>query len=210
MWQPLGCPRCPTPLEESHDGWVCPDHGVVPLLRRPVESTYDDFAAHLLVAGGFPTYLPWPMSPGWRVSDFAVVAGPMVAVGTLCCCSGTSDGDGPVDLMVAAEEPGTGLGGRYAGLLGADPGPEVGRGPASARVRVEGRPVALWSVSTSTVDADFDRSVFVGEAFGRWLWLVLRPASAMLLLREEWTMQDASSIGPALVEIEFGGPGPVW
>jgi hypothetical protein len=65
-------------------------------------------------------------------------------------------------------------------------------------------------VSTSTADASFDRSVFVGEAFGRWLWLVLRPASAALLLREEWILQDVSRVGPPLVEVTFGGPAPGW
>lgn len=70
--------------------------------------------------------------------------------------------------------------------------------------------MALWVVSTSGVDPDFDRSVVVGEAFGRWLWLVMRPASAMLLLREEWILRDASGLGAPLIELAFGGPPPVW
>ena len=48
------------------------------------------------------------------------------------------------------------------------------------------------------------------EADGRWLWLVLRPASAMLLLRDDWILRDVSSVGPPLVEMPFGGPRPVW
>jgi hypothetical protein len=128
----------------------------------------------------------------------------------MTCCSGSSEWDGPVDLMVVTEEPGTGLGARCAGLPGADPGPEVGRGPAAGRVRVDGHPVALWPVSTSVADADFDRSVVVGEAGGRWLWLVLRPPSAMLLLGEEWALRDVATAGPSLVELEFGGPAPSW
>ena len=52
--------------------------------------------------------------------------------------------------------------------------------------------MALWSVSTSRSDADLDRAVLVGEAEGRWLWLVLRPASALLLLRDDWILRDVS------------------
>ncbi len=65
-------------------------------------------------------------------------------------------------------------------------------------------------MSTSHADADFDRSVVVGEAFGRWLWLVLRPASAILMLGEDLLVHDISGAGPALVEIDFGGPAPTW
>ena len=70
--------------------------------------------------------------------------------------------------------------------------------------------MSLWAVSTATSDDRFDRSVFVGEANGRWLWLVLRPASAMLLLRDDWILRDASQSGPHLVELPFGGPAPAW
>lgn len=212
MWLAAGCPRCSAPVTESRAGWGCPEHGSVPPLWRPTQASYDAFGEHLHASDHFPTYLPWPLGPEWRISDFGVVGGgsspPVLA--TLCCGSGTSDLDGPVDVVVVAEEPGTGLGGRCAGLPGPDPGPEVGLGPPAVRVRVEGQPVALWAVSTSTADASFDRSVFVGEAFGRWLWLVLRPASAALLLREEWILQDVSRVGPPLVEVTFGGPAPGW
>ena len=48
---------------------------------------------------------------------------------TLTCCSGTSELDGPVDVVVVAEEAGIGLGARCAGTLHDDPGDEVGIGP---------------------------------------------------------------------------------
>ena len=71
--------------------------------------------------------------------------------------------------------------------------------------------VSLWIASTATIlTTVFHRSVFVGEADGRWLWLVLRPASAMLLLRDDWILRDVSLVGPPLVELPFGGPRPVW
>ncbi len=210
MWQPAGCPRCRTPVGESDGVWSCSLHGKVPRVWRPVEPGYDVFAEHLVATAGFPTYLPWPLSPGWRISDFSSARWAGSVVGTMCCASGTSEADGPVDLLVVAEEPGTGLGGRCAGIPSADPGPDVGRGAPAVRLRVEGRPVPLWAVSTSAADTAFDRAVFVGEAFGRWLWLVLRPPSAMLLLREEWSLVDVSTLGPPLVEVPFGGPGPGW
>ena len=110
-------------------------------------------------------------------------------------------------MFVVAEEPGTGLGARCAGIDRSDPGREVGEGPPTVRVRIDSQAVPLWAVSTSPSDDRFDRSVFAGEADGRWLWLVLRPASAMLLLRDDWILRDVSSVGPPLVEMPFGGPG---
>jgi hypothetical protein len=77
-------------------------------------------------------------------------------------------------------------------------------------VRVESRPVPLWSLLTSEVDDAFDRSIFAGEAGGRWLWLVLRPASAALLLADEWVLVDVADLGPELLELPFGHGPPAW
>jgi hypothetical protein len=212
------CPRCPAPLENAAsrgNGWSCPEHGPTPALRRPDEASYDGFTQVLATAGEFPTYLPWPMSPGWTVSDFAVVGEPggaQSAKATLTCSSGSSALDGPVDVFVVSEESGTGLGSRCAGTLHVDPGPEIGVGPPTVRVRIGSQSVPLWSVSTVSARSpdELDRSVVAGEADGRWLWVVLRPASAILLLRDEWILRDVSGIGPPLVEMPFGGPGPTW
>jgi hypothetical protein len=189
----------------------CPDHGPTPLLRRPEAASYDGFAEHLQAAGDFPTYLPWPLSPGWTVSDFAVVGpqhGPARA--TLTCTSGTSALDGPVDVFVVAEESGTGLGARCAGTPYLDPGPEIGVGAPAVHVRLDSQSTSLWPVSTADSDRDLDRSVLAGEARGRWLWIVLRPASAILLLRDDWILRDVSGIGPPLVELPFGGASSSW
>lgn len=207
----VGCPRCATPVAEATGGlWSCPEHGEVPPLWRPAEATYDAFAEHLQGADGFPTLMPWPMSPGWRVTDFAHV-GPTSAprAATMTCVSGTSALDGPVDVLVVTEEPGIGLGARVAGT-GSEVDPIIGEGPPAVRVRIESSQVSLWPVSVSHVGGDWDRSVVVGESHGRWLWLVLRPASAMLLLRDDWILRDISVAGPQLVEMPFGGPGPAW
>ena len=205
-----GCPRCPVPSVAVGDGWSCPDHGPVTPLWRPEEASYDAFAGHLQHAGRFPTYLPWPMSPGWTISDFGVVVGPSGATATLTCCSGTSALDGPVDVFVVSEETAVGLGARVGGVTHDDPGPELQAEQPAVRVRIDSLSVPLWAISTSAADPDFDRSVFAGEAHGRWLWVVLRPASAMLLLRDDWILRDVSGVGPPLVEMPFGGPRPNW
>lgn len=189
--------------------WQCGDHGSVPVLWRPEEAAYDDFVHHLRGAAHFPTLLPWPMGPGWRVSDFGWVGDPSGPLATLTACSGTSELDGPVDVIVVAEEPATGLGSRVALRADTDPG-SAGEGAAVARVRLDSVSVPLWGVSTSSAGPDWDRTVLVGEALGRWLWIVLRPASAVLLMRDEWILRDLSTAGPALVEMPFGGPPPVW
>lgn len=181
-------------------------------LWRPDVSSYDEFAGHLGRAEAFPTYLPWPLGPGWTITDFAAVAPRNGrAVATMTCVSGTSALDGPVDVMVVSEEAGTGLGARVAGLgTATDPGHEMGDGPPTVKVRLEARTVGLWPVSISATEGEWDRSVLVGEAEGRWLWLVLRPASAILLLRDDWILRDVSASGPQLVALPFGGPAPSW
>jgi hypothetical protein len=208
------CPRCPAPLGVSGDDWACPDHGTSHVLRRPEVASYETFAELLAVTGSFPTFLPWPLSPGWSVVDFAVVGpaapGSAEARATLTCAAGTSALDGPVDVFVISEESGTGLGARCAGTTYLDPGAEIGSGPPAVRVRVESQAVPLWPVSIAVAERELDRSVVAGEAHGRWLWIVLRPASAILLLRDEWILRDVSVIGPSLVEMPFGGPAPAW
>jgi hypothetical protein len=196
--------------QQEDAGTACPVHGALarPLLV-PDEASYPAFAEHLRVAVGLPTYLPWPMGPGWSVTDFGVVAGNR-PVATLTCTSGTSALDGPVDVFVVTEEAGVGLGARCAGLAGDDPGADLGDGPPAVKVRIGSLSVPLWAVSTSGSLPEFDRSVFAGEAEGRWLWIVLRPASAMLLLRDDWILRDVSGLGPQLLELEFGGTRRDW
>ena len=208
MTRVAACPRCSTPLAQTGDSvWSCPEHGPTAPLWRAAEASYDEFVGQLDRAGGFPIYLPWPMPPGWQVTDFAVVGGPR-ARASLTCVTGSSDIDGPVDVLIVAEEPGTGLGARCAGTSDLDP--VLDGGPAALRVRLDAVQVPLWPVSVSDAAGEWDRSVLAGEGQGRWLWLVLRPASALLMLRREWALRDVSRLGPALVELPFGGPAPAW
>ncbi len=92
----------------------------------------------------------------------------------------------------------------------ATPAPSWASTTPAVRVRIGRQSVPLWPVSVSEVAGEWDRSVFAGEAGGRWLWIVMRPASAMLLLRDEWILRDVSGVGPPLVEMPFDGPRPPW
>ena len=206
-----GCPRCTSPVTHRDGVWSCPDHGTVTPLWRPTHADYETFAEHVTAAGSVPTLLPWPLPPGWGVTDFGVVADPgKDGRASFITCSGASEADGVVELTIVSEEPGVGLGSRCAGVVSTDPGAEVGAGPPLAKVRIDGHPISLWPVLTSEVDVTFDRSVFAGEALGRWLWLVLRPAPAALLLKDEWILMNVAELGPELIDLPFGGTPPAW
>lgn len=205
-----GCPRCPAPVSQVEQQWVCVEHGEIVPLWRPEVASYDSFAEHLGAAGDFPTYLPWPLGPGWGVSGFALVGHDSDSRATMSCVSGTSVLDGPVDILIISEEPGTGLGARIARTPRDDPGEEIRAGQPTVKVRVGSQDVPLWPVSISASTGEWDRSVVAGEAAGRWLWIVLRPASAVLLLRDDWILRDVSTAGPELVEVPFEGTAPPW
>src|SRR6476660_322136 len=96
------CPRCPSPVSETDGVWSCADHGPIQPLWRVTRASYDAFGDHLNRAEEFPTYLPWPMSPGWEVTDFGVVGGPRPRA-TVTCVAGTSPLDGPVEVVVVSE-----------------------------------------------------------------------------------------------------------
>jgi hypothetical protein len=206
-----GCPRCASAVEDLGGSWRCEEHGPIMPLWRPRVADYNTFAEHVSSAEGMPTFMPWPLSPGWALTDFGCVASPgRDARATFVTCTGASDLDGVVEVSVVSEEPGVGLGARCAGLSRTDPGAEIGDGPPHAKVRIDGHPISLWSVLTSDVDVAFDRSVFAGEAEGRWLWLVLRPASAALMLKDEWILLNVADLGPELIDLPFGGSPPAW
>lgn len=204
-----GCPRCPAPVVEESGEWRCRDHGTVPPLWRAGTASYDAFGEHLARARGFPTYLPWPMRPGWEVTDFGVVQDrrPLATVTTAV---GSTAEDGPVEMTTISEEPGTGVGARCAGTVHSDPGAEIAGDRPTARVRLDSRAVPLWPISTAGADPRLDRSVLAGEVDGRWLWLVLRPASAVLLMRDDWSLADVSGIGAPLLDLPFGSRPRAW
>ena len=204
------CPRCQQPPLADGDDWRCPTHDVLTPLWRTAGADYDAFASYLQLSQGLATWLPWPLPPGWLVTDFGCVCdddGPRAGVVGVV---GTSDAEGVVELSVVTEEPGVGLGARVGGVDQVDPGREAGVGTPLLKVRVDGNAVPLWSLSVPVEDALLDRAVLVGEAAGRWLWVVVRPASAVLLLPSLPELLDVSELGPELVALPFGVVPPAW
>ena len=205
------CPRCTSPVSGEGSAFACLTHGPVDPLWRPAVPDYDAFAELVSRTDDIPTYLPWPMSPGWRIADFGCVGEGSRVRATVTTTVGTSDLDGAVEVTIVSEDPGVGLGARCGGTTYDDPGPQISVGPPAVKVRAGGRPVPLWLVDGSEdEDEVLARATFAGEAEGRWLWLVMRPASAALLLADDWLLADVTGFGPEALEMPFGGPRPTW
>ena len=219
------CPRCTSPVTGEGADFACTVHGPIDPLWRPEEADYDSFAELVGRIDDIPTYLPWPMSPGWSIADFGCVGSEGRVRATVTTTVGTSDLDGEVEVTIVSEDPGIGLGARCAGTSYDDPGPQISNGPPSIHVRAGGRTVPMWLVEDLGDGPGLDReltvahltdgevlarAVFAGEADGRWLWLVMRPASAALLLHDDWLLADVTGFGPEALEMPFGGPRPIW
>jgi hypothetical protein len=156
---------------------------VAPLLppRRPCRAALEVVRSRARV----PVWVPWPLPTGWLVTGFAEVGddrsgGLAVAV----ALSGPSPLGGPADLMIVAEEPGIGLGASFAGLRGPDPGHGFGVSAPNAKLEIDGHPVSMWAVGADAAAA------FAGEAFANWLWAVLWPDSAGILMLERLSLRD--------------------
>lgn len=195
------CPRCglevtPPGLWES--SWTCAAHGPVAPLQRPVRPSAE-LAAHLAQRCSLPLWLPWPLPHGWVVTGLAC-AGPEPerAAATVVGLSGPNPLGGAGDLVIVAEEPGVGLGARCAGLPGPDAG-ALDTGAPVAKLTINGHPIALWLAPDAA-----DCAAFVGEWDGRWLWAVLRPASAGTLLAEDLVLADLRELGPETSLLPYG------
>jgi uncharacterized protein DUF6758 len=154
-----------------------------------------------------PLWCPWPLLPGWTVTGVGWVGDDRSGVrATVLACSGPAPlQGGPADVALVAEEPGVGLGARLAGIPGVDPGPFLGAAiqhtPAHAKVRADGWPTPLWSVESAA-----DRSAYVGEARGMWVYAVAWPAGAGYLLAEDLSLSDLADGVPT--ELVYGAPSP--
>lgn len=174
-----------------HEGLVVVD---------PVAAMIDEAIGSLAV----PLWVPWPPPTGWR---FCGLAHGAVArdngSGTVACWSGTDPFGDPVEALFICEEAGAGVGGLFAGLSTHYPPPGVGVGSPHARFDVAGRPASVWQV-----DAAHDRSVYVGEAAGRWLWVVLYPAEGSAVVVSPVTLVDARDLGAELAMLPLGELSP--
>lgn len=178
--------------------WECSAHGAVaPLHVHPPTS---EALAHVAARSGVPVWLPIPAPRGWCVSGVGWAGDERSgAVASVVALSGPSPLGGAADLAFVAEEPGVGLGASLAGLVGPDPGAAV-EGRPEAKLPTGGRhPVALWATGTAT-----DRCAFVGEAEGVWLWAVVWPEAAHLVLLERLELRDLR--GRVIPPLELGAP----
>ncbi len=200
------CPRCGTPAREPDvwsPAWTCALHGAVQPLHPfgvPTAALTTYVAEHARV----PVWLPWPLPVGWLVTGVGSAGDDeQGASATVVACSGPNPVGGGADLLLIAEEPTVGLGGTYAALTGTDPGQTFEGTPPHAKVYVGSHPVPLWFLP-----GPVDRAVYVGEADGCWLWMVLHPASAGVLLAERLRLADARELGAEVEMIPFGALSP--
>lgn len=196
------CPRCGTevaPPDGQSDAWRCGSHGAVaPLvLFAPVTPESVEAARR---RSSVPLWVPWPSPPEWATTGLALAGDPGgPASATAVAGTGPAPLGGMAELVLVAEELGTGLGAGYAALSGPDPG--VLPGAAQASVRIGGHATPMWSLPTRD-----DRCVYVGEALGLWLWAVLWPAEAGVLLLEDLVLHDLREHIPG--GVRFGPPSP--
>ena len=200
------CPRCGSDLRAPglwSSAWTCPNHGSVPpftvLPRCGLEAV-----EHVLRRAKVPVWMAHGLSPGWVCSGFGYAGderdGARAVVTSL---SGPSPLGGAADLLLVAEEPGVGLGARYAGLPGPDPGVGFDAGPPDTKVEIAGHPTALWNLA-----AGGDCAAFIGEAKGLWLWAIISPAAAGVAMYDAVALEDMRD-GFAEAELAFGSVSPL-
>ncbi len=167
------CPRCGGELRAPgfwSSAWQCDRHGEVhPFHLAPTPT----FAALERLVGDarVPVWMPHPLPLGWTITGIGGAGDDRTGVrGTVVAISGPHPQGGPADMVLIAEEPGVGLGARFAGLAGTDPGAEPNGAP-DAKVEAAGHPTALWRTATG----DGGCCSYAGEAKGLWLWTVVWP-----------------------------------
>jgi hypothetical protein len=189
--------------------------------------------AGLVKTASVPVWVPWPLPHGWLVTGFSGAGDERTGSrGTAVALSGPNPVGGPADLVVVAEEPGVGLGAGLAGLAGPDPGAGFAAGPPHATIGVDGHDMPLWLVQgngclPNTIASSLGRprgaggiarrggdsaqaqgdacAAFAGEVGGGWVWLVLWPDTAGLMLVEPLALLDLRDIAGPL-ELPFGAP----
>ncbi|WP_369795894.1 DUF6758 family protein [Actinoplanes sp. N902-109] len=215
----VSCPRCTAqvrPPDLMHSDWRCDNCGDVHpfhVAEHIGPEIVDSVIRQPVSTGGqrVPLWCPWPLPPGWMVTGVGWAGDDRSGVrATALSCSGPDPlGGGPADLVLIAEQPGVGLGTRFAGISGIDPGYLITEalGDASrragphAKIVAGGHPTPLWCVKSPE-----DRCAYVSEAKGMWLYAVAWPASAGYFLAEHVVLHDLSD--EAVPELVYGAPSP--
>jgi hypothetical protein len=199
----LTCPRCGRKVAEPSawsSAWRCDLHGEVLPVRSYSPSA--EGLRGLLTGARVPAWLPWPLPAGWLVTGFAGAGDdPRGTRGCVVALSGPSPVGGLGEMLLVSEEPGVGLGAGTAGLTGPDPGAGFAAGPPEAVVRFSHHEIPLWQVERP------DRAAYAGEVLAHWLWVVLWPASAGLLLAESLSLRDLRDPGQDM-DPPFGARSP--
>ena len=204
MTPPATCPRCAGPLRPPgfwSSAWQCERHGDVhPFHVAPVPTLA---AVERLVADSrVPVWVPRPLPAGWTVTGVARAGDDRTGVvGALVAVSGPSPRGGLADLVLVAEEPGVGLGARFAGLAGTDPGATPDTAP-DHKIEAAGHPTALWRTATGE-----NRCALVGESKACWLWCVVWPENADDVL-DGVVLHDLRDGGHPELELVFGAQTP--
>ncbi len=206
MNSPATCPRCDEAVRAPsiwHSSATCARHGeVVPL--QPPQPADPEHLAWVAAHSEVPVWAPWPLPDGWLLTGVRCVrdehhdARAVVVATSGPHAGGHVDeqgrvGGGLAEMLLVAEQPGTGLGARLAGLDDVDPGDGVVGGAPAARLRADRAGTPLWGVPV-----EGDRAVLVGEAAGVWLWALLWPASAGASMLEGLELIDLREPGHAL------------
>jgi hypothetical protein len=193
------CPRCGTPVRcDEYGRWWCSADGVVAPLGAYEEPSVHVLLKHITDAQ-LPTWLPWPMPANWSVSGVGRAGdGPEQA--TVLACTGPDPIAGAADLILVCEEPGVGLGAYYAGAAGLDVGRQISGSPAATRILTGQHIAPLWWVGERD-----DRDVLVGEASGRWLWIIAWPATAGAMIRDGLPFVDLRTLLGQLDVIPLSG-----
>jgi hypothetical protein len=176
--------------------WTCAEHGPV----EPYHGVRPEALAQVSEHSRVPLWVPRPLLHGWTLGGLGWCGDARRgATATLLAMAGPSPLGGPADLVLVAEEPGVGLGAHVAGIDWVDPG-NLTEGAPEAKILAQGHPTPLWRVT-----AGEDRTAFVGEAGGVWLWAVLWPPAAELVLMEHVDLHD---LRREPQDLPLGAPSP--
>jgi hypothetical protein len=181
--------------------WHCDAHGEV----HPLRTAGRPCAAGLEVlrrGAAVPVWLPWPLPPGWLVTGFAGAGDDRSGTrGCAVAVSGPNPVGGPGEMLLVSEELGVGLGARCAGLDGPDPGSEFAACAPHGLVKFGNHEFPVWHVDAP------GRAAFAGEVMGNWLWLILWPDTAGMLMLEPLELRDLRDPGQDL-DLPFGARSP--
>lgn len=192
------CVRCGGPVGiDGRAVWTCPTHGDVEPLHPPLPAEHHhlwDVAS----SSSVPVWLPVPPPHGWTTSGVRRTGGTGPARGVAVSLQGPGVAARVAELVIVSEEPGVGLGAAYAGIDGTDPGPEITSLPRDTVVHVGKFPTPLWSLPVS------DRSVYIGEAAGCWIWFIAWPVGEWMVVHDGLKLLDVRHHRERLAELPTG------